>query len=117
MANQVCNAYGVDSITCGATIAFGGALLLSAGALFAAYKKRFWLTFYHAIALVVVMTFMRSWLRSGYLKDVFTLDQLQVVPQYSPMIFFFGTLVAGLACLGWLIKKTRDVFVLEGKQR
>lgn len=98
----------------GATIAFGGALLLVAGALFAAYKKRFWLTFYHAIALVVVMTFMRSWLRSAYLKDVFTLDQLQIMPQYSPMIFFFITLLAGVICLGWLVKKTRDVFVLEG---
>ena len=52
------------------------------------------------------MTFLRSWLRAGYLQDVFTLDQLQVVPQYSPMVFFFITLVAGIFCLGWLIRKT-----------
>jgi hypothetical protein len=100
----------------GATIAFCIALLLIAGALFAAYKKRLWLTFSHAVGLVVVMTFMRSWLRSGYLQNVFTLDQLQVVPQYSPMIFFFVTLVAGIVCLGWLIKKTNDVFRLEQEQ-
>ncbi|MGB3222626.1 MAG: hypothetical protein WBB23_07475 [Desulforhopalus sp.] len=100
----------------GATIAFCLALLLVAGALFAAYKKRLWLTFFHAVGLVVVMTFMRSWLRSGYLQDVFTLDQLQVVPQYSPMIFFFLALVAGIVCLGWLIKKTNDVFRLEQEQ-
>lgn len=100
----------------GATIAFCIALLLVAGALFTAYKKRMWLTFFHAVALVVVMTFMRSWLRSGYLQNVFTLDQLQVVPQYSPMIFFFVTLVAGIVCLGWLIKKTNDVFRLEQEQ-
>jgi hypothetical protein len=97
----------------GATIAFCVALLLLARALFAAYKKRFWPTFYHAVGLVMVMTFIRSWLRSGYLQNVFTLDQLQVVPQYSPMIFFFVTLIAGIACLGWLIKKTNDVFRLE----
>lgn len=100
----------------GATIAFCLALLLVAGALYAAYKKRLWLTFFHAVGLVVVMTFMRSWLRSGYLQDVFTLDQLQVVPQYSPMIFFFVTLVAGVACIGWLIKKTSEAFRLEQEQ-
>ena len=97
----------------GATVAFCMALLLVIGALFGAYKKKFWLTFYHAVGLVVVMTFMRSWLRSGYLKDVFTLDELQLVPQYSPMVFFFITLVVGIVCVGWLIKKTRDAFILE----
>jgi hypothetical protein len=40
------------------------------------------------------------------LQDVYTLDRLQVVPQYSPMIFFFITLVAGLVCIGWLLQKT-----------
>jgi hypothetical protein len=93
----------------GATVSFCIALLLAAGALYCAYKRRFWLTFYHAIGLVVVMTFLRSWLRSTYLKDVFTLDQLQVVPQYSPMVFFIVTLVAGVICLGWLIKKSSNV--------
>lgn len=97
----------------GATVAFCIALLLVTGALIGAYKKRLWLTFYHAVGLVVVMTFMRSWLRSAYLKDVFTLDELQVIPQYSPMIFFFVTLVVGIICLAWLIKKIRDAFILE----
>jgi hypothetical protein len=97
----------------GATIFFCAALLLVVGALVGAVKRKFWLTFYHAIGLVVVMTFLRSYLRSGYLKDVFTLNELQVVPQYSPMIFFFVTLAAGIVCLVWLIKKTRDAFALE----
>ena len=99
----------------GVTSAFCIALLLVAGALFGAWKKRFWLTFYHAIALVVVMTFLRSWLRSAYLKDVFTLNELEVVPQYSPMILFFITLVIGIVCLGWLIQKTREAFLLAGE--
>jgi len=100
----------------GATSFFCIALLLVAGALYGAYKKRFWLTFYHAVGLVIVMTFMRSWLRSAYLKDVFTLNELQVVPQYSPMIFFFVTLIVGIICIAWLIKKTRDAFLLEGER-
>lgn len=97
----------------GATTAFIIALLLAAGTLYGAWKKRFWLCFYHAIGLVVVMSFMRSWVRSAFLEDVFSLDALQVVPQYSPMIFFFVTLLAGIVCLGWLIKKTSDAFRLE----
>ncbi|MGB3211341.1 MAG: hypothetical protein WBB19_11600 [Desulforhopalus sp.] len=101
----------------GATACFLIALLLVAGVLFVAVKKRFWLTFYHAVALVVVMTFLRSWLRSAYLKDAFTLGDLEVVPQYSPMIFFFVTLVAGILCLAWLIKKTSAVFSLERERR
>jgi hypothetical protein len=50
--------------------------------------------------------FMRSWLRSGYLGEVFTLDQLQVVPQYSPLLFFLAVLVFGLGCLAWLWRQT-----------
>jgi hypothetical protein len=94
----------------GATTAFAAALLLVTGALYGAWKKRLWLTLSHSIVLVVVMSFMRSWLRAEYLKDVFTLDQLQIVPQYSPMIFFFVTLIAGVVCMIWLIKKTSEAF-------
>lgn len=90
----------------GATIAFALGLLLTVGALVAAYKKKFWPTFLHAVALVVLMTFLRAWLRAGYLQEHFTLDQLQVAPQYSPMVFFFVTLAAGVVCLVWLINKT-----------
>jgi len=99
----------------GATTAFAVALLLMAGALIVTYRKSFRLAIFHAVGLVVVMTFMRSWLRSAYLRDVFTLDQLQVVPQYSPMLFFFMTLAVGIICLGWLMKKTRDA--LRSEQR
>jgi len=94
----------------GATTAFAAALLLVTGAMYGAWKKRLWLTLSHSVVLVVVMSFMRSWLRTEYLKDVFTLDQLHLVPQYSPMIFFFVTLVAGIICIIWLIKKTIRAF-------
>jgi len=94
----------------GATSAFVVALLLVTGALYSGWKKKLWSTLSYSVALVVVMTFMRSWLRTEYLKDVFTLDQLQVVPQYSPMFFFFVTLIAGVACLVWLINKSRIAF-------
>lgn len=86
----------------GATIAFVAGLLLTVGVLVTAWRRRLWLTIGHAVALVYVMAFMRSWLRSGYLREVFSLDQLQVMPQYSPLLFFFAVLVFGLGCLAWL---------------
>ena len=93
-----------------ATIAFAIGLLLIVGLLFCGWRGRLWLTIGHAVMLVGVMTGMRSWLRTGYLQKYFTLDQLQVVPQYSPMVFFFVTLVLGLVCLGWLWKKSAESF-------
>lgn len=92
----------------GASIAFAFGLLLTAGVMAAAWKQKLGLTIGHAVALVYVMVFLRSWLRSGYLREYFTLDQLQVVPQYSPLVFFFVTLAFGLVCLGWLWKKTAE---------
>lgn len=99
----------------GATVALFVALLAVIGAVFVAYKKMFWLAFFHAVLIVVLMTFLRSWLRSDYLSEYFTLDQLQVVPQYSPLIMFLVTLVGGLACIGWLLKKTADVFASDAR--
>lgn len=99
----------------GATLVFLIALLAVVGAVVVAYKRRFWLTFFHAVVIVVLMTFLRSWLRSDYLGNYFTLDQLQVLPQYSPLIMFLVTLVGGLLCVGWLIKKTADVFASDAQ--
>ena len=99
----------------GATLVFLIALLAVVGAVVVAYKRRFWLTFFHAVVIVVLMTFLRSWLRSDYLGNFFTLDQLQVLPQYSPLIMFLVTLVGGLLCVGWLIKKTADVFASDAQ--
>jgi len=91
-----------------ATAMFAIALLLITGMLFTGLKKQFWLTFSHAVGLVFVMTFMRSWVRSSYLEEFFTLDTLQVIPEYSPMLFFFVTLLAGVACMAWLLKQTYE---------
>lgn len=94
----------------GATIVLVLALAAAVGALVVAYKGKFGLTFFHAVLLVVLMTFMRSWLRSDYLSEFFTLDQLQVLPQYSPLVMFLVTLLGGVLCIAWLIKKTADTF-------
>jgi hypothetical protein len=68
--------------------------------------------FFHAFAVVVLMTFMRS----SQLEHVFTLDQLEVVPQYGPMIIFFVSLTGGGVCLAWLVRKTVLACVDEKKR-
>lgn len=90
----------------GATLSLAVGMLLTIGAIITAIRQKLWLTIMHVVALVYVMVFMRAWLRSGYLHQYFTLDQLELVPQYSPMIFFFITLLVGVICLGWLWKTT-----------
>ena len=94
----------------GATIAFIAGLLLTIGALIGAARQRLWLTVGHAVMLVVLMTWMRAWLRAGSLADAFTLDQLKVIPQYSPMLFFFITLLGGLLAIFWLLRKAATAF-------
>lgn len=90
----------------GATVALLVGFLLSVSLLWTSWKQKLWLTIGHVVALIYVMVFMRSWLRSAYLREFFTLDQLQVVPQYSPLVFFIVTLVLGLVALFWLWRKT-----------
>ncbi len=97
----------------GATIALLVGFLLTLGALIVAWKKKLWLTVGHVVALVYVMSFLRSWLRSEALREFFTLDQLQVVPQYSPMVFFIITLLVGIAALIWLAKKIAPAMAQE----
>lgn len=90
----------------GATAALAAGLLLTAGAIITAIRRNLLLTVLHAVVLVYVMVFMRAWLRADYLHQVFTLDQLEMMSQYSPMLFFFATLGLGAVCLVWLWRTT-----------
>jgi len=92
----------------GATIAFAAGLLLTAGVVVAAWRRRLWLTIAHTVPLVYLMVFLRSWLRAGALRDAFTLDRLQVMPQYSSLLLFVVVLVFGVLCLVWLWRKTSE---------
>ena len=87
-----------------ATASFMASLLLTLVALFAAWKQRVYLATAAGALLVVAMVFMRDILRGGYLKEVFSMEMLQVVPEYSPLLFFLVTLVIGLILVAWMIR-------------
>lgn len=89
-----------------ATVCFIGALLLLAHVLVAGFRKKLWSALGGLVALVYLMSFMRAWVRSDYLKEFFNLGQLEVVPQYSPLVFFLVVLVLGGWCISWMLKLT-----------
>ena len=63
----------------GATLVLLLALAAAVGALVVAYKGKFGLTLFHAVLLVVLMTFMRSWLRSCLLYTSDAADEVSPV--------------------------------------
>ena len=87
-----------------ATASFLAALLLLGAALVAAWRRRVFLATGLTVALVYLMTFMRDFLRSGYLQNVFTVQDLKVIPQYSPLLMFLGTLAVGLLLVVWMLR-------------
>ena len=89
-----------------ATLCFAVALLLAIHVVVAGFRKKLWSAFGGVVVLVYLMTFIRTWVRSDYLREFFTLGQLEVIPEYSPMIFFFVVLVLGACCIGWMLKVT-----------
>jgi len=87
-----------------ATASFTIALLLVAVVLFLGFRKKLFATAGVAVVLLYLMAFMRDFLRGGYLQDYFSPQMLTVVPQYSPLLFFLGTLVVGLCLVGWMLR-------------
>ena len=87
-----------------ATVVFVAAFLLSLIALAQAFRGRVGSTATAAVIVVFLMTFVRAWVRSGYLQTHFALDQLELVPQYSPLVLFLATLMVGTAVIAWLVR-------------
>ncbi|MEW6720444.1 MAG: hypothetical protein AB1346_08345 [Thermodesulfobacteriota bacterium] len=66
------------------------------------------------VPLVYVMAFVRDAVRRGYLEGQFSPETLPVSPEYSPLAMFAATLVAGLAVIAWMLKKTAEVYRKTG---
>jgi hypothetical protein len=87
-----------------ATACFTAALLLTVLVLAAAFRKKLYATAALSGGLLYLMVFMRDFVRSGYLQEHFSPGMLEVVPEYSPLIFFLATLVVGLALVVWMVR-------------
>ncbi|MBE0576839.1 MAG: hypothetical protein IH613_13195 [Desulfuromonadales bacterium] len=87
-----------------ATSCFLAALLLIAMVLVAAFRSKVYATAGLLAGLIYLMAFMRDFVRGGYLRDHFSPGMLEVVPEYSPLVLFLGTLVIGLLLIAWMVR-------------
>jgi hypothetical protein len=60
------------------------------------------------LVTVVSMVIVRDVVRSGYIADFFTLDQLTVDPQTGIIILFFLLFIGGLGIVAWMLRKTLE---------
>ena len=67
-------------------------------------QNRLWPTIAMTLATILVMVLMRDALRRAYLSPYFSLSDLQVVPQYSPLIAFLITFVVGFGVVAYMLK-------------
>lgn len=87
-----------------ASAIFIAALILVVVTLVNAWRRKLYPTALCAALLIYLMVFMRDFVRSGYLKGIFSVEVLQVRPEYSPLIFFLVTLIIGLGLVAWMIR-------------
>ena len=87
-----------------ATMLLAIGLCASLGALISGLLKRVWLATGAALATVLVMVLMRDLLRQAYLKPYFSLSDLTVAEQYSPMLLFLAAFVVGIGIIVYMLK-------------
>lgn len=56
------------------------------------------------LPVVFLMILVRDLSRVAYLREYFSVSDLEVVPQYSPMVFFFLFFAGGLYLVYWMFK-------------
>lgn len=88
-----------------ATGIFAVALVLALLVILTGMRKKVGLTAGLAVLVLVLMTVMREYARIAYHAPYFQAGTLEVVPQYSSLVMFLVTLVAGLACIAWMLKQ------------
>jgi hypothetical protein len=66
-----------------------------------------------ALLAIFFMVLTREAVRVGYLKPYFTVTDLQVMPQYSPMIIFFIVFAGGIWFIWYMLKLAFQVGEVE----
>lgn len=67
-------------------------------------KQKVWHTLGTALGTVFFMVLARDGLRRAYLEPYFSLGDLKVVSEYSPMILFLVSLAIGIAVIVYMLK-------------
>jgi hypothetical protein len=80
-------------------------IFLAVASLITGYQRKVMPTLWLTLPLVYVMSFMRDSVRTGYLIPYFDMTKVPTNVQWSPLIFFLVTLVAGLVVVIWMLSK------------
>lgn len=78
--------------------------LLAISMVISAFKLKIRATAIHVVLIIVLMVFIREFLRSAWLKDVFNTRSLEVVSKVSPFITFLVVFVVGLYLLYYMYR-------------
>jgi len=80
------------------------ALILAGFAIVFSLQGKIMPTLYTVLPTVFLMIQIRALVRTAYLKPYFSLSDLVVVPQYSPMVLFFIFFIGGIVLVYWMFK-------------
>ena len=86
-----------------ATVVFVAALACAGMLIFISLKKRPLQTAGWLVLMVLLMATVRHFVRVFYLLPM-SVEKPPVTGQYSPMVVFLVSLVAGLACIAWMLR-------------
>ena len=88
----------------GHTLLFGAAMLLVVQTLFFGIRQHARAAAGSLLLLVLAMVSMRTLVRQAYLAPYFSVNDLPVTGQYSPMVVFLVCFAAVAACVAWVLK-------------
>lgn len=84
-------------------------LLLAVAVLVTGFKRLVLPTAWLTLALVYVMAFMRDVVRGNFLAPYFNPSTVPVQVQWSPLVLFLVSLVAGLILVGWMLSRLANL--------
>jgi len=82
------------------------ALVAVIAVLVTAWQKKLLLCSILTVVLVYLMTFMRAFVREGYLAKTYVTQAVETNQDYTPLGLFVVTLVIGIALVAWMVKVT-----------
>ena len=86
------------------------AVVLGIFSIIFSYLGRVMGVLYTALPTVFVMILVRDLVRAAYLKPYFSVSDLTVEPQYSPLFLFLLFFIGGLVLVGWMLKLAWQAF-------
>lgn len=83
---------------------FLAGLFAGIAALVFGFIKKVWPAAWATIISIIFMVVVRDMVRTAYLKPYFTVDKLNTIYQYSPMIMFLAALIIGTVIIIYIIR-------------